>query len=96
MCSVYVAELFLLKPALGKGSIIFSIDLCHYGFISLSREGIKMVDFKKRLNQGSVERKVNPIDIYDTIDRKSITGPLRPAQKNILTSWYETCKKSAT
>lgn len=52
-----------------------------------------MVDFKKRLNQGSVERKVNPIDIYDTIDRKSITGPLRPAQKNILTSWYETCKK---
>lgn len=52
-----------------------------------------MVDFKKRLNQGTVERKIHPVDIYDTIDRKSITGPLRPAQRNILTSWYESYKE---
>ena len=43
-----------------------------------------MIDFKKRLNQGASERKINPVEIYDTIDRKSVTGPLRPAQKYIL------------
>lgn len=47
-----------------------------------------MVDFTKKLNQNTIERKVNPLEIYDTIDRKSITGPLRPAQKNILEDWF--------
>lgn len=47
-----------------------------------------MIDFKKRLTQGSSERKMNPVEIYDTIDRKSVTGPLRPAQKYILEKWY--------
>lgn len=47
-----------------------------------------MVDFSKRLNKKKIEKKVNPIDIYETIDRKSDTGPLRPAQTEILESWY--------
>lgn len=51
-----------------------------------------MIDFKKKLNQGPSERKINPVEIYDTIDRKSITGPLRPAQKHILDKWYQTHK----
>jgi replicative superfamily II helicase len=49
-----------------------------------------MIDFTKRLNKGVIERKIDPIEIYDTVDRKSVTGPLRPAQKAILESWYRT------
>ena len=51
-----------------------------------------MIDFKKKLNQGTIDRKINPIEIYDTIDRKSVTGPLRPAQRTILENWYQTYK----
>lgn len=51
-----------------------------------------MVDFKKRLNKGAIEKKIDPIEIYGTVDRKSVTGPLRPAQKAILESWYQTYK----
>lgn len=52
-----------------------------------------MVDFSKRLNKKKIEKKVNPIDIYETVDRKSDTGPLRPAQTEILESWYNQRKE---
>lgn len=52
-----------------------------------------MIDFKKRLNQGAIERKTDPVEIYGTIDRKSVTGPLRPAQEYILTNWYKDYKQ---
>ncbi len=29
-----------------------------------------MVDFSKRLNKKKIEKKVNPIDIYETVDRE--------------------------
>ncbi|MEB3216016.1 MAG: DEAD/DEAH box helicase family protein [Nostocales cyanobacterium 94392] len=48
-----------------------------------------MVDFKKRLGSKSIAKKVNPIEIYDELDRKSETGPLRPVQKEILTEWWQ-------
>ena len=47
-----------------------------------------MVDFKKKLNKSTVERKINPVELYDTLDRRSVTGPLRPVQKKILEEWY--------
>ncbi len=47
-----------------------------------------MVDFSKKLNKGSIDKKVNPLEIYDTLDRRSLAGPLRPAQKNILENWF--------
>ena len=47
-----------------------------------------MVDFKKRLSKGEIEIKTNPLDIYKTLDRSSITGPLRPAQASILNTWF--------
>ena len=47
-----------------------------------------MIDFSKRVNNKEQVKKVNPIDIYDTLDRSSSTGPLRPAQKRILDTWY--------
>jgi len=48
-----------------------------------------MVDFKKRLGKKKIEKKNNPIEIYDSLDRRSETGPLRPAQEFILKEWYE-------
>lgn len=47
-----------------------------------------MVDFKKRLKNKSVPKKINPVEIYDSLDRRSETGPLRPSQEKILESWF--------
>lgn len=47
-----------------------------------------MVDFKKKLGKKIIEKKTNPIEIYDSLDRRSETGPLRPAQEFILNEWY--------
>lgn len=48
-----------------------------------------MVDFKKKLSKSSIEKKTDPIEIYSSLDRRSIAGPLRPAQKTILEDWYK-------
>jgi len=48
-----------------------------------------MVDFKKKLVEKQGERKVHPVEIYQTLDRKSVAGPLRPAQVEILNKWYD-------
>ncbi len=47
-----------------------------------------MVDFKKKLGKRKIEKKINPIEIYDSLDRRSETGPLRPSQDYILKEWY--------
>lgn len=48
-----------------------------------------MVDFRKKINRATTERVVNPIEIYSNLDRKSVTGPLRPVQAEVLTEWFE-------
>ena len=48
-----------------------------------------MVDFKKRLGQKVTEKIIDPREIYNTLDRKSETGPLRPAQSLVLGEWFE-------
>lgn len=53
-----------------------------------------MVDFKKKLKEGKIEAKLNPIEIYESLDRMSETGPLRPAQYSVLTDWFENRRKS--
>jgi replicative superfamily II helicase len=53
-----------------------------------------MVDFKKKLGSDSFEKKVNPIDIYAELDRRSETGPLRPAQEEILKEWWSNYTKN--
>ena len=40
-----------------------------------------MVDFKKKLGLRSIEKKVNPVEIYDELDRRSETGPTSPSTK---------------
>ncbi|HEC67668.1 MAG TPA: DEAD/DEAH box helicase [Candidatus Desulfofervidus auxilii] len=47
-----------------------------------------MVDFSKKLKERKVIRKIDPIEIYDSLDRKSETGPLRPSQEYILNEWF--------
>lgn len=41
-----------------------------------------MVDFTNK------EKVTDPIDLYNTLDRKSIAGPLRPVQEYVLKEWY--------
>jgi hypothetical protein len=48
-----------------------------------------MVDFNKRLKKSNIEKKINPSEIYNLLDRRSETGPLRPSQEEILKDWYE-------
>lgn len=48
-----------------------------------------MIDFKKKLGKKEVSKKINPVEIYETLDRRSETGPLRPAQKEILENWFQ-------
>jgi replicative superfamily II helicase len=47
-----------------------------------------MVDFNKRLKKQRIEKKTNPIELYNSLDRRSVAGPLRPAQHKILEDWY--------
>ena len=48
-----------------------------------------MVDFKKRLGVEKIEKSTNPKEIYEALDRRSETGPLRPAQTAILERWWD-------
>ena len=48
-----------------------------------------MVDFKRKLSSGKINRKTEPQELYKTLDRKSVAGPLRPAQEYILDEWYQ-------
>ena len=43
-----------------------------------------MIDFRKRLDAKQLEKKLHPVDIYESLDRKSNKGPLRPAQHAVL------------
>src|SRR6266478_6077171 len=48
-----------------------------------------MVDFKKHLVKRDTRKPLDPIQIYDTLDRASDKGPLRPAQLALLTEWHK-------
>lgn len=48
-----------------------------------------MVDFKKRLAGGKAEKPLDPVKLYDTLDRAHDKGPLRPAQVSVLNDWFE-------
>jgi replicative superfamily II helicase len=48
-----------------------------------------MVDFKKRLAIKDLPKITDPVQLYDTLDRASDKGPLRPVQLAVLTEWHE-------
>lgn len=47
-----------------------------------------MVDFKRRLAGKKAERPIDPVKLYDTLDRAHDKGPLRPAQAAVLKDWF--------
>lgn len=48
------------------------------------------IDFSKRSQNKSVEKKIHPCEIYDTLDRHANKGPLRvPVQESILNEWFD-------
>jgi len=47
-----------------------------------------VVDFKKRLAGRKTEKAVDPVKLYDTLDRAHDKGPLRPAQIAVLNDWF--------
>lgn len=51
-------------------------------------KGIKMIDFTNKLKKKELPKRINPIDIYESLDRRSEAGPLRPSQKRILEEWF--------
>ena len=48
-----------------------------------------MIDFKKRLTTPQTQKPTDPLALYETLDRASDKGPLRPAQAAILKTWHE-------
>lgn len=48
-----------------------------------------MVDFKKKLGKKIEKKPLSPAEIYDTLDRASDKGPLRPAQLAVLSDWHD-------
>jgi replicative superfamily II helicase len=47
-----------------------------------------LVDFNKRLRAIKTARPIDPIELYETLDRASDKGPLRPAQESVLAEWF--------
>lgn len=47
-----------------------------------------MVDFRKRLKGARPGKVLDPVQLYDTLDRASDTGPLRPVQQAVLKKWH--------
>lgn len=64
-----------------------------FGWFSPGKDGTHaMVDFSKRLGKKDTSKQLDPVAIYDTLDRASDKGPLRPAQTAILTDWHQKCR----
>lgn len=42
------------------------------------------IDFKKKLSSRTIAPKTDPVELYGTLDRKSVAGPLRPAQEAVI------------
>jgi replicative superfamily II helicase len=51
-----------------------------------------MVDFRQKLTAKQIQKPTDPIALYETLDRASDKGPLRPAQVAILKEWYKSRK----
>lgn len=47
-----------------------------------------MVDFTKKLSDKRPEKAIDPVKLYETLDRAHDKGPLRPAQVAVLTEWF--------
>lgn len=46
------------------------------------------MDFLKKLGNPQIKKTLDPLQIYESLDRASDKGPLRPAQEAILQNWH--------
>lgn len=53
-----------------------------------------MIDFTKQLNNQEIIVEIDPVEIYNKLDRLGSAGPLRDAQKQVLTEWFNERKES--
>lgn len=51
-------------------------------------ERMALVDFKKHLTGSKANKPIDPVKLYDTLDRAHDKGPLRPAQVAVLEQWH--------
>ncbi len=47
-----------------------------------------MIDFRKHAGAAVRAKKLDPLELYQSLDRASDKGPLRPAQEAILNEWH--------
>lgn len=47
-----------------------------------------MVDFNSKLNNVTQVSPIDPLELYETLDRASDKGPLREAQEEVLAEWH--------
>lgn len=48
-----------------------------------------MVDFNSKLNSLTQTSPIDPLQLYETLDRASDKGPLREAQEEVLEDWHQ-------
>ena len=48
-----------------------------------------MVDFTQRTAKKKTSKPIDPIELYNGLDRASDKGPLRPVQDDVLTEWHQ-------
>ena len=58
----------------------------------LAATGVYQPSLRSPWLSARVVKKINPVEIYDSLDRRSETGPLRPSQKRVLSDWFSTRK----
>lgn len=54
----------------------------------MGRRSTELVNFKKRLAGQEAKKPIDPIKLYESLDRASDKGPLRPAQLAVLGEWF--------
>jgi replicative superfamily II helicase len=47
-----------------------------------------MVDFRARISAKKTLKPIDPLQLYDSLDRASDKGPLRPSQEEVLKKWH--------
>jgi replicative superfamily II helicase len=57
--------------------------------VDLEGELKKMVDFRKKSGSKVTQNIIDPMKLYNSLDRKSDKGPLRPVQRTLLTEWHQ-------
>lgn len=52
-----------------------------------------MVDFKKQVPVAATKKELDPCKLYESLDRASDKGPLRPTQATVLSKWHREHRK---